>query len=358
MRERLVVGFGREIRSDLRRKIMTADTTDLGLSVIVPAHNSDKTLEKCLWALQSSDYRPLEIILVDDASTDRTCHIARQFGVKLVSLENNVGQGSAKNAAADAAKGDILVFVDADIVVAKDTLRIIADCFRQNPGTGAVTGRLDGNAPIKGFLSRYKNRYMEYVFSRLPNRVDFIFTSIAAIRSTVFLPFAGARMKADDTELGFRLSGNGATVVFCPELKVQHLKEYSFTSFIRNEFRIPYDWAQIFLSRRGLRRLIEKRRFAHAQFSQIFGLFVASATAVFLIGYALGSLSPLFPAVVLATTLGLNYRFLRYITKHEGIRFALAGAAVTFIDPIVMSVGIAAGSAVFILKFFSKCLFH
>ena len=333
-----------------RDQVVKNEVEDLSMSVIVAAHNAEKTLEKCLQAIHSSIYKPIEVIVVDDASTDKTGEIASRYKVKLLSLKSNVGQGKAKNTASKFTKGNIFVFVDSDIIVAKDTFGIIAECFQRIPDAGAVTGCLDGNAPVKGFFSRYKNRYMEFIFSRLPDRVDFLFTSIAAIRRTTFLPFAESRMKADDTDLGFRLSGEGTQIIFSPHLKVQHLKEYSFSSFIRNEFKIPYDWAQIFLRKHGLEALIKKGRFAHASFSQIIGLFLASATAILLIAAGMGQSNILVPVFGIVAILALNYRFLKYIAKNEGIKFALAGTVVTFFDPIIMSIGIGAGFCTFIMK--------
>lgn len=332
-------------------KVLTKDkASGLGISVIIPAHNAEKTIKRCLDAIQSSSLSPLEVIVVDDASTDKTREIANQDIVKLVCLGTNVGQGRAKNIASEVTKGDILVFVDADIVVAKDTFELITETFRQNPDAGAITGCLDGNAPVTGFFSRYKNRYMEFVFSRLPNKVDFLFTSIAAIRRNTFLPFAESRLKADDTELGFRLSESGAKILFCPRLKVQHIKEYSLHSFLRNEFRIPYDWIQIFLSRHGFDNLVKKGRFAHASFSQIMGLVLASGSAILLITYLFNYTNILLPFLGLVATMILNFSFIKHLSKNEGIKFALVGTIVSIIDPIVMSFGILAGFAKYLLN--------
>ncbi len=332
-------------------QVVKNESEELSMSIIVVAHNAEKTLGKCLQAILSSTYKPIEIVVVDDASKDKTSEIASHYNVKLLSLKSNVGQGKAKNTASKITMGNIFVFVDSDIIVAKDSFELIAECFQQNPGAGAITGCLDGNAPVKGFFSRYKNRYMEFIFSSLPQNVDFLFTSIAAIRRITFMPFAESRMKADDTELGFRLSDEGTQIIFSPDIKVQHLKEYSFISFICNEFKIPYDWAQIFLRRHGLEALIKKGRFAHAKVSQIIGLFLTTTTAILLIATGMGQSNILIPVFGIVAILGLNSRFLRYIAKNEGIKFALAGTVVTFFDPIIMSIGIGAGFCTFIMKF-------
>jgi glycosyltransferase involved in cell wall biosynthesis len=80
---------------------------DLSISVIVCAYNAEKTLDECLKAIRASVYKPLEIIVVNDASTDKTSHIARHYGVKLVTLEKNSGPGVARNIGSERASGSI-----------------------------------------------------------------------------------------------------------------------------------------------------------------------------------------------------------------------------------------------------------
>jgi glycosyltransferase involved in cell wall biosynthesis len=108
------------------------------LSVIIPAHNEELLLGRTLQALAASAAgvgEPREIIVVDDDSTDRTAEIARMHGARVVSVRLR-HIGAARNAGAREARGDVLVFVDADTLVPPSTLRAALAAVRH----GAVGG--------------------------------------------------------------------------------------------------------------------------------------------------------------------------------------------------------------------------
>lgn len=84
------------------------------VSVIVPAYNEEKTLEKCLESIRQQIYKKIELIVIDDGSTDTTSKIAKKYADIFIKQEH-LGPGVARNKAAEIAKGEILVFIDADM---------------------------------------------------------------------------------------------------------------------------------------------------------------------------------------------------------------------------------------------------
>lgn len=105
--------------------------TSRKLSVIIPARNEEKTLPLLLQDLKAQDVVPHEIIVVNDESEDDTASVARTFGVKVVSLRGKpsgwVGKSWACQSGAEAATGDSLLFLDADVRLAPDGLgRIVS----------------------------------------------------------------------------------------------------------------------------------------------------------------------------------------------------------------------------------------
>jgi glycosyltransferase involved in cell wall biosynthesis len=84
------------------------------VSVVVPAYNEAGHLSRCLRSLAIQSLTPSEVIVVDDGSTDRTATIAAQAGACVISTPHR-GPAHARNRGAAAARGDVLVFVDADI---------------------------------------------------------------------------------------------------------------------------------------------------------------------------------------------------------------------------------------------------
>jgi len=116
------------------------------ISFVVPAHNEELLLERTLAAIRhaaESVGEPHEIVVVDDSSTDRTPEIARSLGAAVISVQ--VRQMSrARNAGAAAARGDLLVFVDADTVVPPETLAASCRAWRAGAVGGGALVSLDG----------------------------------------------------------------------------------------------------------------------------------------------------------------------------------------------------------------------
>lgn len=111
------------------------------ISIIVPAYNEEKLLPRCLKSILSAklpeDY---EIIVVNNASTDRTEEIAGSFqGVRVVN-EPKKGITKARQAGFKAASGEILVFFDADTIIPSDWFKIALEKFRRNPKLVGVSG--------------------------------------------------------------------------------------------------------------------------------------------------------------------------------------------------------------------------
>ena len=102
------------------------------ISIIIPVHNGSKYLNQCLDALTVSSYQSYEIIVVDDASTDDSAEISRKKGVTVLQLPHQSGPAAARNYGAQKAQGDILFFVDSDVVVQRETIARVADNFQNN----------------------------------------------------------------------------------------------------------------------------------------------------------------------------------------------------------------------------------
>ena len=111
------------------------------LSVIVPAYNSGHHIHGLLDSVVKSSASDHELIVVDDGSTDNTCHIVHTYDCRLIRLHENRGPAYCRNIGARHAKGDILVFTDSDCLVAPNWIEKITDVFSQSD-TDAIMGRL------------------------------------------------------------------------------------------------------------------------------------------------------------------------------------------------------------------------
>lgn len=115
-----------------------AATPSLRLSIVIPARNEEDNLTRLLPSLRDPSFPPHEILVVDDHSSDRTAEVARQYGATVVSgadlAEGWYGKPWACQQGADAATGDWLLFLDADLVALPGGLARLAALAAKEPG--------------------------------------------------------------------------------------------------------------------------------------------------------------------------------------------------------------------------------
>lgn len=128
------------------------------VSVIVPAYNEEANIAKCVEAVLKQDFEgTIEIIVVNDGSTDRTAEIVSEYPVELINLQTNQGKASALNVGGENAKGGVLVFSDSDSIMADDAVSSLKRCLEAHPEAGAVAGNVfvnqndGGNNLLKRF---------------------------------------------------------------------------------------------------------------------------------------------------------------------------------------------------------------
>src|SRR4030042_4017605 len=138
-------------------------TPQLTISVIVPERNGGVKLCKSLSALTKASPPPTELIVVADGDTDDSWRIAEEFGAKVLKIPKAQGPARARNLGAREAKGDILFFVDADVVVTPDAIHQIEAPFGNHPQLTALFASYDDEPGEPNFLSQYKNLLHPYV---------------------------------------------------------------------------------------------------------------------------------------------------------------------------------------------------
>jgi GT2 family glycosyltransferase len=227
------------------------------LSVIVPVRNGARTLRGCLEALLASEGVRFEVVVVDDASTDASREVASQFPVSLVRLPFRGGAATARNKGAERARAPILVFVDADVLVAPDTLRRIHENFQGRPNLSALFGSYDSQCPHGDFFSQYKNLHHHYIHQTSRREASTFWTGCGAIRREVFLALGGFLPQEiqgpdlEDIELGYRMRMAGYGIELVPQIQVIHDKPYSFASVLKSDlFHRAIPWTRLMWTKR------------------------------------------------------------------------------------------------------------
>lgn len=226
------------------------------VSVIVPVYNGARTLPACLQALQNqtSPADQYEIIVVDDGSTDSTVAVAQGFGVRVIS-QPNAGPAAARNRGAAEARGELLLFTDADCAPAPDWIACMVAPFSA-PDVAGVKGtyRTVQRELVARFVqAEYEDRYERM---RKLERIDFIDTYSAGYRRDIFLAAGGfdtafPTASVEDQEFSFRLAEAGHRLLFAPEAAVYHIHDRTVGEYFRRKFWIGYWKVRVMMEHPG-----------------------------------------------------------------------------------------------------------
>jgi glycosyltransferase involved in cell wall biosynthesis len=304
------------------------------LSVIVPVRNTVSEFQQCLRALSFCRDDHIELIVVDDCSTEDIRSIAEQHGVRYFRLPQWSGPAAARNLGVRNAVGEIIVFVDADVLVVPSTLRTIREEFERDPDLAALFGSYDDAPACLDFWSSFKN-LMHYSVhqSSLPEATTF-WAGCGAIRKKAFADVGGfdavryPEASIEDIDLGIRLAQRGEKIRLAKHLQVKHLKKWTLKSLIYSDIKqrsIP--WTQLILRSNYLPRDLNLSWASRVSALLVAVIVVLAAGMTrFLIGPSDWSPSTvvfMFLCVITAL-LTLNRKLYRVFVEKRGMAFALS----------------------------------
>lgn len=296
---------------------------NLNITVIVPVYNGAHFLDRCLDGLFSSNHAHFEIVVVDDGSTDNSAELARNKGARVLEMAENSGPAGARNHAAGEVGGDILLFVDADVVVNPFTLSEIAALFDKDPDIAALFGSYDDEPAEPNFLSQYRNLLHHFVHQNSNREASTFWAGLGAIRREVFLEIDGFDCERfpipsiEDIELGARLRKNGHRIILASEIQVKHLKKWNAVSILKTDiFCRAYPWSKLMLTTRGLINDLNLKTQDRVS-AFLVGLLVAIMVFVFWFPHLLA-----LAGVILIALVYLNRTLLNFLLKKKGFAFA------------------------------------
>lgn len=317
------------------------------ISVIIPVERARGAFHDCLSALFRSELVDFEAILVDDGMDREARRIATLHPCRIVPNDGH-GVSAARNTGVRHARAEIVFFIDSDIVVRPDTLRLLLNEFADLEVAGVV-GVQSEELPFTDFFSQYKNLWMRYTYLIVPENIALFYTSAAAIRRTAFLKTGGfdeqyTMPSVEDTDFGGKLRRHDLRIRSAKHIEVVHLKEYNCYSTLRTDFLRSAALVRHILrhwSGRGGARIRE----TSVPLSFMLGVPISVFSLLFLF---LAVLSPaLLPiagfAIGIATYLLLNLKFLAYLHRVKGFSFLFKSCVFLCIDILWVDVGIGYG---------------
>ena len=228
------------------------------MAVVVPAYNAAATLPRCLAALEASEHRPDEIVVVDDGSTDPTAEIARRHGARVVpSSRPQSGAAAARNVGVVQTTAGLVVFVDADVAVHADSLGRFAALFAEEAELGAAFGSYDAQPPCRTAVSLYTNLRHHYTHQTASPEAWTFWSGLGAIRRGAFDRLGGfddaMATSVEDIELGMRLRQSGGKIRLDPAIQATHLKAWTLGSLIRTDIKLrAIPWTRLLLQSRDV----------------------------------------------------------------------------------------------------------
>jgi len=304
------------------------------LSVVVPATDRPPTLGRCRAAIEASTERPVELIVVDSPAT-------------LSAVE-------ARNRGAERARGEVVVFVDADVEIHADALARIGAAFDADPGLSAVHGSYDDSPRARGLVSVFRNLLHHHVHQAGAGPAVTFWTGLGAVRRSDLLAVGGfdavryQHPSIEDIELGHRLAATGRRLRLDPEIQGTHLKRWTLRSMLFTDF-----------ARRGVPWVALQMRTRQVATTLNCGWRHRMSAAV----CALGPLAvllglPLVALVALASLVGLNRGFYALLARELGVLQASVCVALHGLHHLVsvaaVPVGIAVGLAAAVGSFRSR----
>lgn len=221
------------------------------VSVVVPVYNSERVIGQTITALKAQDYPFVEIIIVDDGSTDSSASIIKSFPKVKYFYQNNQGPAVARNLGVENALGEIIFFTDSDCVPEADWIKKMVLCFKDS-STAAVCGsyNIANSGSILAQCIQDEIVYRHYHL--MPTHPKSFGSYNVAIRKNVFDEVGGFNKEfrnasGEDNELSYKILKSGGVIVFEREAKVAHYHTEALMKYLKEQFRHGFWRVKIYL---------------------------------------------------------------------------------------------------------------
>jgi GT2 family glycosyltransferase len=294
------------------------------VSVIIPNYNYARTLGHSIRSAHAQAYPRLEIIVVDDRSTDDSPRVAeeaaRETGATVLRTAVNSGVSTARNLGAEHARGDILFFLDSDVALEPDAVGNAVRLLLAEPGLGAICGMyLPEPMFADSLVKEYRALQQYFWFNEIEGPIPGLHSALFGIRTEVFRevgPFNPRLRHTEEQEYGFRLHQR-YEVRATKAIRGRHDHDADLRTVLRKVFH---------RTRLGIPHWIHLHRLpggaatgGRALSAAVFLLAVADIALPFLLGPAAIAV----PVLLVALAILLDLRVYRYVFRRKGVGFGL-----------------------------------
>ncbi|MER7456804.1 glycosyltransferase family A protein [Micromonospora sp. NPDC126480] len=218
------------------------------VSVVVPMYNDSRTIDLCLRSVAAQRYRPVEVVVVDDASTDDSAARAARHPCTLVRAARNGGPGAARNLGVAHARGEVIFFLDADLTLHPDAVAEAVALLAEPAGYGAVFGVPDAEPLFpETLVGQYRILQYHYWRRSAEGLVSGGFYALGAVRRSAFEEagwFNPALRQTEEIDHAERLSRRHPMLLtsrirgrLSDESRLRPLLR---KAFVRSRLRVPF----------------------------------------------------------------------------------------------------------------------
>lgn len=298
--------------------------TPLDMAVVIPAYRAANEIDAVLDGVFAAGFAADSVLVVDDGSPDDVGARAARRGVRVIRNDTPLRPARARNRGVEAVDAEIVVFIDADVIVHPGARDRLARWFTAEPPVAAVIGSYDDAPPAPAAVSRYRNLLHHFTHQQGGGDIKTFWTGLGAVRRAEYLALGGLDRdweNIEDVEFGLRLSRQGGRIVLDPTLQGAHLKAWTLRSMFLTDLKgraVP--WAR--LLRRGAIEMGALNTSAAHRYAAL-GVIGAIGGAI---------LAPFLPGAWLLALGGAtafvcaNWRFFAFLRRRGGLRFAIVAA--------------------------------
>lgn len=228
------------------------------LSVIIPAYNCEKTVALTINAVLRQNYQPIEIIVVDDGSTDKTAEIIRAYTQVKYVYQNNSGPATARNRGAKEALGEILLFTDSDCVPHDNWARRLFESMKEKKVYVAAGSY--GIANANHVLARCIHAEIIYRHHHLMSEYPKAFGSYnVAVDRKAFFSVGGfdesyRKASGEDNDLSYKLLKQGYKILFVKDALVDHHHTTIVGKYLFEQYRHGFWRAKMYFDHPDMTR--------------------------------------------------------------------------------------------------------
>jgi cellulose synthase/poly-beta-1,6-N-acetylglucosamine synthase-like glycosyltransferase len=312
----------------------------------VPFHRNLGQLQRCLSAIRASA-PDVELIVAADGAVDDCRPLTAQYGARMIVVPGPSGPAVARNRAAAQATGDLLFFVDTDVVVAPDAIAGMRAMLDADPSIAGVFGAYDRSPAASNFMSQFKNLSHAYVHEIANPRASTFWAGLGVLRADAFRAVGGfderfARPSVEDIDLGYRLVSAGYALRLDPSFRGCHLKRWTLWNCIVTDIRargVP--WMQLIHRFQALANDLNTSIALRLSVVVAY-LVVISLALAWVTPWALVATAALFVALY-----ALNADYYRWFAARRGWGFALRVLPVHLIHHLCNGISFVAGTLLF-----------